>query len=222
MRRPLLFLFVSALVLPLFGLAGCEEAPPVVDAAALEGGDPLPEKAMTIVFPWMGKQSIMCIGDAVERQVAFVDFTDDALQDLVGTAKLAADGSGTATFTVPAVALRTGHEGRDEKLRGGGWLDVENHENLAFEATKIERVKPTVWKLDGTWTMHGVTKPASFLANVRYVGTMRNVGETVVRAKGSFTINLRDHEVGGDSVGSPAVAETWDVDVVLLGVMRTE
>ena len=44
--------------------------------AALEGGEPLPDGALTIGFPWIGKQSIMCIGDAVERQIAFVDFTD--------------------------------------------------------------------------------------------------------------------------------------------------
>ena len=72
-------------------------------------------------FPWFGKQSVMCVGDSVERQIAFVDFTNDEVADAFGTVEIDAAGKGTGSFTVPTSELRTGHVGRDEKLQGGAW-----------------------------------------------------------------------------------------------------
>jgi polyisoprenoid-binding protein YceI len=216
--RPLLAL----LPLLVLWLASCEEAAEpftAEDVAACEGGDPLPEGAGKVTFPWFGKQSVMCVGDSVERQIAFVDFTDDAAQDSFGTVTLAADGTATGSFKAPAAWLRSGHTGRDEKLQGGQWLDAETHPEVSLAVTKMERLKPTVWRVDGTWTMRGVAKPVSFLANVRYVGEMQNVGKETVRVKASFDLDFRAYGVGGEWAGTPAVARTWTVDVVLLGVL---
>lgn len=187
--------------------------------ARYEGGTPMPSEAATVSFPWFGKQSVMCVGDAFERQVAFVDFSADGGLE-IGSATLEADGSGTARFTVPVASLRTGHEDRDTKLMGGLWLDAETFPEIVFEATKLEKVRPTVWKVDGTWTMKGTSKPVSFHANVRYLEEMQNVGKDVVRMKASFPIQLADYGVGGKYVGSDAVAATWDVQMVLLGTMQ--
>lgn len=214
---------LSALLL-LASLAACDEpsareafSPAAVEA--MKGGDPVPEGAADVVFPWIGKQSVMCIGDAFERQVAFVDFSDDAAQEALGTATLAADGTGDARFVIPAAWIRTGHESRDEKLQSGAWLDAESHPTIVFRSTRLTRMAPTVWKVEGTWTMRGVEKPVAFLANVRYMPEMQNVGRDVVRVKLSFPLNLRDFQVGGSAIGSAAVAETWTVDMVVLGVM---
>ena len=68
-------------------------------------------------------------------------------------------------------------------------------------------------------SLRGVTKPVSFLANVRFVGEMQNVGKDVVRAKASFDLDIRHYGVGGQWAGTPAVAGVWKVDVVLLGVL---
>ena len=188
--------------------------------AAFEGGDPIPDGAASIEFLWIGKQSVLCVGDAFERQVAFVDFSAEGGAMEVGTATLDADGSGEARFAVPVATLRTGHEDRDAKLLGGLWLDAESHPEIVFESTKLERVRPTVWHVEGTWTMKGVSKPVSFHVNVRYMPEMQNVGKDVVRMKASFDIQLADYGVGGKYVGSPAVASTWTVQLVLLGTMK--
>ena len=213
-------------------LTGCGDrapsssAPPTAPAVAadpidaFEGGDPMPDGATTIEFLWIGKQSVMCVGDSFERQIAFVDFSADGGALTIGEVTLDADGSGTARFAVPAVTLRTGHEDRDAKLMGGLWLDAEAHPELVFEATKLERVRPTVWSVEGTWTVKGVAKPVSFLANVRYMPEMQRVGKDVVRLKASFDFDLADHGVGGKYVGNPAVASTWTVQLVLLGTMQ--
>ena len=196
-----------------------EEKPVSKDqqVAALEGGKPLPEGAMDITFPWIGKQSIMCVGDSVERQIAFVDFSDEDV-DSLGSVQVAADGTATGSFTVRAVDLKTGHAGRDKKLMDGAWLDAESNPTVSFTAKSMKRVKPTVWQINGQWNMRGTFKTVSFLANVRWIGEMKYVGKTVVRVKGQFRINLKDYGITNPSVGTPAVAEHWDVDVVLLGV----
>jgi polyisoprenoid-binding protein YceI len=213
----------ATLLLPaLLLLAACDERFTEAQIAAMEGGAPLPEGATEITFPWFGKQSVMCVGDAVERQIAFVDFTNDEVAESLGTVAIDAQGRGTGSFTVPVTELRTGHADRDEKLRGAPWLDADTHPALAFKATSMVRVRPTVWRVEGTWTMRGTTKPVSFLANVRYVPEMQNVGKDVVRVKASFDVDVREYGVGGQWAGTPAVAAVWQVDIVALGVMKRQ
>jgi polyisoprenoid-binding protein YceI len=190
-------------------------------AKALEGGQAVPDKAGTVSFPWIGKQSVMAVGDAsVERMVAVVDFSDDG-HDALGSVTLDGKGGGTATFAAKATDLRTGHGGRDVKLCEPTWIDAKTNPNLELKVTKLERVKPTVWKATGTWTMNGVAKPVEFLLNVRWIGAMQYVADDgVVRVSGSFPILLKDHNVGGEWAGTPAVAAEWTVQVVLIGVFQ--
>ena len=70
--------------------------------------------------------------------------------------------------------------------------------------------------------MKGVSKPVSFLANVRYMPEMDRVGKDVVRLKAAFDIALKDFDVGGKYVGNPAVASDWTVQLVLLGTMKQD
>lgn len=190
--------------------------------AAYEGGDPMPAGPAKIGFLWIGKQSVLCVGESFEKQVAFVDFSAEGGAMEVGSVTLDADGGGKARFAIPVATLRTGHVDRDRKLQGAVWLDAESHPEIVFESTKLERVRPTVWRVEGNWTMKGVSKPVTFYANVRYLPEMRNVGEDVVRMKASFDIDLAAHGVAADYQGSPAVAATWTVQLVLLGTMKRE
>lgn len=186
--------------------------------AELEGGTPMPEGTADIQFPWMGKQSVMCVGNSFERQIAFVDFTPEEGLDMLGRAAIVGD-TGTAKLIVPATRLRTGDEGRDEKLLDGAWLDAETHPDLALDLTSIERVRPTVWRAKGTFTLHGVAKPVDFLANVRYIPEMEYFGKDVIRVSARFDIDLKAHGIVNPSVGTPACAQVWTVDVAILGLM---
>jgi polyisoprenoid-binding protein YceI len=212
---------LCALLLSLSLLTACDEPRSFEERAkAMEGGDPIPAGAAEVQFPWMGKQSIMAVGEAVERQIAFVDFSDKDHAAL-GTVTLDASGVGKGEIRVRAADLKTGSNDRDEKLRGPTWLDAASHPDLVLALTKLERVHPTVWKATGTWTMAGVTKPVEFPVNVRWIGAMFGVADDgVVRVSGSFVTKLKDHNVGGQWAGTPAVAADWDVNVVLLGVLR--
>jgi hypothetical protein len=200
-------------------VAGSALGGPAEDAAALEGGTPLPEGAATVQFPWIGKQSIACISDADERMIVTADTSDDKHAD-VGSVTLDGKGGGTGEFKVMAADLRSGHTGRDEHMMSGNWLDGEKHPEIALKITKLERVKPTVWRITGTWTMKGKTSAVSALANVRYIAEMDHFGKDVVRVKTSFPVSIKAHDVGGAYAGTPAVAAEWKVEVVLLGLLK--
>lgn len=223
MRR-IAFLLALALVLPL--AAACDDLGPTAprDHPAAEGGTPLPECAMTVSFPWMGKQSVMCVGDSVERQIAFLDFTSETNEgdgsSLLGTVAIDEKGVGTGRFTAAAKALRSGHADRDVKLMGGAWLDAETHPTLGLEIKRMTRIKPTVWKVEGSWTMRGVTRDVTFQVNARSVGEMKYVGEDVVRITGRFDVDLKQYGMDNGSVGTSAVAQVWTIDVGLLGVVK--
>ncbi|MEZ6008050.1 MAG: YceI family protein [Planctomycetota bacterium] len=218
---PLLALLVF---LPL--VAACDDLGPSApqEHPAAEGGTPLAECAMTVSFPWMGKQSVMCVGDSVERQIAFVDFTSETNEanesNMLGTVAIDEKGVGTGSFSVAAKALRSGHVDRDTKLMGGAWLDAETHPTLGLEIKRMTRVKPTVWKVEGAWTMRGVTHDVTFQVNARSVGEMKWVGDDVVRITGRFDVDLKQYGMDNGSVGTSAVAQIWTIDVGLLGVIQ--
>ena len=200
--------------------APADTAPTAEAIAAMKGGNPMPEGAAKVTFPFMGKQSLMCVGDSYERQIAFVDFGAEGAPKVLGNGEIKADGSATATFTLPANLLRTGHALRDKKLLQPEWLDAGNFPNLVLEVTSMTKVADTVYDVKGTWTMRDVTKPVRFLANVRYIPEMPRVGEHVIRVKGGFDVDLKEYECSSAAIGSLACAQVWNVDVVLLGVMQ--
>ncbi len=218
-------LLSSVLCAPRAGFGDGAAAPvapePVLTVA--EGGDPIPDDARAIAFPWIGKQSVLCVGDSVERQIAFIDFSSEK-NEADGSANLGAVSFDekrvcSGSFVTAAKSLRTGHAYRDQKLLSEDWLHAEKHPTLGLTIRGMKRLKPTVWEVVGAWTMRGVSKDVTFQVNARYVGEMRNVGDRVVRITGRFDLDFADFGVGGDSLGSAAVARVWTVDVGLLGVI---
>ncbi len=201
--------FAGLLVVANVGSAEPPPSGPRSDpVAALEGGTPVPDGAVSIQFPWMGKQSVSFTSDAeIERMVGTVSFSE-AGADPLGTATLDGKGGGSVSFTVPVAKITTGVAGRDEHMVGPMWLDGAKHPNVVFKADKVERVKPTVYRVTGTWSMHGVEKPVTVLANVRYIPEVQHFAKDVVRLKAQFSLNLKEFGVMNEYVGSPVVSDS--------------
>ncbi len=206
--------------------AGADEpkpSAPIQDpAVALEGGTPLPEGAANITFPWMPKQSISFVSDAaVERMIGAVNFSDPGTKPL-GTVTLDGKGGGTGSFTVTVADLSTLSPSRDEHLRGETWLDAKKFPEITYTITKIEKVKPTVVRVTGLWKMRGVEKEISALANVRFIDKMDHFEAPggIARLKTKLSVSLKAFGIDNPYVGCPAVAETWDVEMVLIGVIE--
>ncbi len=215
----------SVLSLPLAALLAAAlplaraEPPAVQVPAGIEGGTAMPAGAAKIVFPWMGKQSLTATSDAFERMVAQVDFSTKKETPL-GTVALDGKGGGSGEFAVQVLDLRTGDGERDKHLQSGQWLDAAKFPDLKLTITKLEQVKPTAFRMEGSWTMHGVTNPISGWANVRYLPEMMYLGKDIVRVKCSLTVSLKAHGLSNPAIGTPAVADLWTVDVVALGLMQ--
>lgn len=195
---------------------------PVPDPTlALEGGTPLPEGAWSITFPWMVKQSVSFVSDApVERMIGAVNFSDPGIKPL-GTVALDGKGGGTGAFTVTLADVSTLSTERDEHLRSEMWLDAKKFPEVSYTITKIEKLKPTVVRVTGIWKMHGVEKEISALANVRFIEKMDHFDAPsgIARLKTKFSVSLKAFGVDNPYVGSPAVADAWDVEMVLIGVI---
>lgn len=62
-------------------------------------------------------------------------------------------------FTADINSISTNNEQRDTHLRSGDFFDAENHPQLVFEADKLEKIGDENYKVHGTLTMRGISKP---------------------------------------------------------------
>jgi len=62
-------------------------------------------------------------------------------------------------FTADVNSISTNNEQRDAHLRSGDFFDTDNHPQLIFDSSKMEKTGDDTYKLHGTLTMRGVSKP---------------------------------------------------------------
>ena len=91
---------------------------------------------------------------------------------------------------IDATSIDTDHEQRDEHLRSADFLDAENHPQLVFKSTKVEKGDDG-FVLTGDLTMRGVTKEVSF--PVEMTGPIKDpLGMMRMGVEGGLTIDRRD------------------------------
>jgi len=74
--------------------------------------------------------------------------------------------------TVDMASISTNNEQRDEHLRNSDFFEVENHPELTFKSTRIEKVDSDTFTLNGELTLKGITKPVKL--NVEYNGVTKD------------------------------------------------
>lgn len=113
---------------------------------------------------------------------------------------------------IDAASIDTRQEDRDEHLRSGDFLDVENHPKLRFESTRVEgaRLDPdATFTVAGDLTIRGVTRPVEMDATYEGGGTDPWGGERAAFSA-ETTIDRREFglewnqalETGGILVGN--------------------
>jgi len=75
-------------------------------------------------------------------------------------------------LTVNTASVNTGIDPRDNHLKTDAFFDVAKYPTLTFISTSITPTSPNHFKLTGNFTLHGVTKPATF--DLWYRGTVTN------------------------------------------------
>jgi polyisoprenoid-binding protein YceI len=83
-----------------------------------------------------------------------------------GGLEFAEDGSLRAYGTVRAASVSTNQEQRDEHLRSADFFDVEEHPEIRFESTAIERIDEESYRIAGELTIHGVSNPIELHAEL--------------------------------------------------------
>ncbi len=113
-----------------------------------------------------------------------------------------------ANVNIQAESIDTNVSARDKHLRSEDFVDVEKFPILKFESTGVSDAGESSFKLQGNLTIHGVTKPVTFDAEI--LGTAKDPwGNTFASFTATAKINRKDFgltwnqavETGGFLVG---------------------
>ena len=112
--------------------------------------------------------------------------------------------------TIDVSTINTQISERDEDLRGDAYFDVKKFLTLTYRGRGIHRISSDLWRMDGSLTMHGVTKvvPLTFQFNGTFSDTEPNdparvaFHATAGLKRAAFAMGARDNssEVGNSTV----------------------
>lgn len=115
---------------------------------------------------------------------------------------------------IDAAGIDTGNDDRDEHLRSGDFLDVENHPELVFESTDIELTGDDELEMRGDLTIRDETRPV--VLDVEYHGKATDPwGNDRIGFTATTELNRKDFgltwnqalEAGGVLVGDTVEVE---------------
>lgn len=115
--------------------------------------------------------------------------------------------------TVNAASVDTFFGARDDHIRKGDFLDVENHATITFVSTAVTGTSDTTATVTGDMTILGVTKPVTFDATLVKIGPSPfDPSKTVAGLKLTGEI---DRTMFGISYGAPAIGAVIPVEIDL-------
>jgi len=115
--------------------------------------------------------------------------------DFEGAAHVDADNpaASTVSLTIRPASISTGSADRDGHLVSADFFDVENHGEITFVSTSVER-DGTEWTITGDLTIKGTTR--SVTIPFEETGTAIDpFGNTRVGFEGATTINRKDWDL---------------------------
>jgi polyisoprenoid-binding protein YceI len=83
-------------------------------------------------------------------------------------------------------SIFTANQQRDEHLRSADFFDTKKYPTAVFESTKVTSLGRGQFKIDGTLTLRGQTKPVSL--DVEYLGTAKDLSGNT---RGGFTAKTK-------------------------------
>lgn len=95
------------------------------------------------------------------------------------------------SFSADIISIDTGNEHRDNHLKSGDFFNQEEHPNLEFHSTSLEKKSESHYDLSGNLTIKGITKPINL--HVQFGGIAKD-GYNNTRAGFEFEglINRKD------------------------------
>jgi polyisoprenoid-binding protein YceI len=101
-----------------------------------------------------------------------------------------------------AASVNTDNDMRDKDLRGPDWFDVSKYPTIEFKSTSFRKLSDGKYRLEGTLTMRGVTKPVVF--DVSYNGKAMNpmLKKNIVGFTITGNVDRTDFGIGTDAFSS--------------------
>jgi polyisoprenoid-binding protein YceI len=124
--------------------------------------------------------------------------------------------SSKVKVTIQAASINTNMEKRDGHLKSADFFDVEKFPTITFVSKKVTANGDKKFKVDGSLTMHGVTKPVSL--DVEFMGTDSMMGMDTIGFSATTKIDRRDFELswGQDKLsGAGNLIVSNDVNITL-------
>jgi polyisoprenoid-binding protein YceI len=118
--------------------------------------------------------------------------------------------TGVLDIKIQADSVNSGSGMKDGKLKSKDFFDVKQDPMITFHSTKFTQTGPDTIKVDGDFTIRGVTKPESLTFTITGIGT----GEGTI--KGTMAFDRKDY---GMNKGIPfvTIADRVEVTVDLKG-----
>lgn len=96
--------------------------------------------------------------------------------------------------TIKTASVDTKNPKRDEHLRSADFFNAAQFPTLSFKSTKVEGAGANKYKVSGNLTMHGVTKPLTFVFT-KTGGGKDPWGGTRLGGEAVFNINRFDYGI---------------------------
>lgn len=68
--------------------------------------------------------------------------------------------------TIPIASVQTTVDKLTDELKSANWFDAATYPTATFHSTKIAAIGPDAVQVEGTLTLHGVTRPVTFRAKL--------------------------------------------------------
>lgn len=117
-------------------------------------------------------------------------------------------------FTVDAKSPYTGDEKRDIQLKGPDFFAAEKFPTMIFKSGKVKSRGADQLDVQGTLTLHGVSKPVSIPLTVKRSSMM---GVEKAEFNGGVTIKRKDYGIRG---GGAAVGDDVQIQLKIDGIQQ--
>ncbi len=115
---------------------------------------------------------------------AFTEFSGTAHVDTANPSR------SSVSITIVTNSITTGQQQRDGHLRSGDFFDSEQHPEITFVSTSVDR-EGDEWTITGDLTITGVTRPVS--VSFEYTGSAKDpYGNVRIGFEGEAVINRKD------------------------------
>jgi polyisoprenoid-binding protein YceI len=162
----------------------------LVPFAALLGFSALGPRPF-VLDPAQSQITFLAISKLDDAHGSFSSFTADVAFDPDTIAH------STVRIVIQPASLATGIDRRDHHLKSCDFFCVDSFPQITFQSQKVTRVGPDRYRIDGSLTIRGITRP------VTVPSRMLTNAAGAARFNGEFDLDRRDFGLGYSSVMNP-------------------